>query len=74
MGYIGIYLRLLVFGFSPPLVYSVHSSFFAVISTGGVEVLASSLSGGYFVLLGAPFDSVYLEEEGGWRSAVAVVL
>ena len=64
MGYIGIYLRLLVFGFTPPLVYSVCSSFF-VISAGGVEVLVFSPSGGYFVLLGAPFDDVYLEV-GGW--------
>ena len=39
--------------------------FFVVISAGGVEVLASSSSGGYFVLLGAPFDGVYLEV-GGW--------
>ena len=54
-----------MFGFSPPLVYSVCSSFFVVISAGGVEVLASSPSGGYFVLLGAPFDGVYLEV-GGW--------
>ena len=54
-----------MFGFSPPLVYSVCSSFFVVISADGVEVLASSLSGGYFVLLGAPFDGVYLEV-GGW--------
>ena len=38
---------------------------FFVISAGGVEVLASSSSGGYFVLLGAPFDGVYLEV-GGW--------
>ena len=36
-----------------------------MISAGGVEVLASSPSGGYFVLLGAPFDGVYLEV-GGW--------
>ena len=54
-----------MFGFSLPLVYSVCSSFFVVISAGGVEVLASSPSGGYFVLLGAPFDGVYLEV-GGW--------
>ena len=39
--------------------------FFVVISAGGVEVLALSSSGGYFVLLGAPFDGVYLEV-GGW--------
>ena len=38
---------------------------FVVISAGGVEVLASSPSGGYFVLLGASFDGVYLEV-GGW--------
>ena len=44
-------------------ILSVH--FFVVISAGGVEVLASSSSGGYFVLLGAPFDGVYLEV-GGW--------
>ena len=34
--------------------------FFFVIFAGGVEVLASSLSGGYFVYFGAPFDGVYL--------------
>ena len=54
-----------MFGFSLPSVYSICSSFFVVISAGGVEVLASSPSGGYFVLLGAPFDGVYLEV-GGW--------
>ena len=40
-------------------------SLFFVISAGGVEVLASSLSGGCFVLFGAPFDGVFLEV-GGW--------
>ena len=53
-----------MFGFSLPSVDSV-CSFFYVISAGGVEVLASSPSGGYFVLLGAPFEDVYLEV-GGW--------
>ena len=62
-----------MFGFSPPLVYSVFPIFFIVISVAGVEVLASSPLGGDFVLLGAPFDGLYLEVEGGWRSRVAVV-
>ena len=44
-----------------------------MISADGVEVLASSLPGGDFVLLGAPFDGLYLEVEGGWQSAVAIV-
>ena len=48
--------------------------FFVVISAGGVEVLASSSSGGYFVLLGAPFDGVYLEVEGSRRITVSGVL
>ena len=43
----------------------VRSSFFVVMSVAGVEVLALSPPGGYFVLLGAPFDGVYLEV-GGW--------
>ena len=54
-----------MFGFSPPLVYSVCSSFFVVISAAGVDVLALSPLRGYFVLLGALFDGVYLEV-GGW--------
>ena len=35
-----------MFDFSPPLVYSVRSSFFVVIFAASVEVLALSLSGG----------------------------